>query len=334
MFNKEDIKILEFQELQAELMAVKQLVDLKDQTISKLKEDLRACQVLNTKAVGEQRFLQEEILLLQKEQEKTLEDYEKVLDKVEVLTADRNEKCQIIEILEDKNKLLESQLAETKSMIIQIQHELNDKKTRENDGNYEIKVLSNQINLLQTQEDEMIRDNKELRILNEDLMEKLKSLNEEILVLKGKNAEKDKIIEEFTSELKDYDDILADFKGYKESNRKDKEEKERGILKIKELIVRNDEKEKIIERKEKEICEMRGMVEAKERNVTEVLGIAQEEKRNGELKDRRIKELIDKVELLEFKQLEVKEYLGRKADRMKARFEAELSLVHSLKLQV
>lgn len=334
MFNKEDIKILEFQELQAELMAVKQLVDLKDQTISKLKEDLRACQVLNTKAVGEQRFLQEEILLLQKEQEKTLEDYEKVLDKVEVLTADRNEKCQIIEIIEDKNKLLESQLAETKSMIIQIQHELNDKKTRENDGNYEIKVLSNQINLLQTQEDEMIRDNKELRILNEDLMEKLKSLNEEILVLKGKNAEKDKIIEEFTSELKDYDDILADFKGYKESNRKDKEEKERGILKIKELIVRNDEKEKIIERKEKEICEMRGMVEAKERNVTEVLGIAQEEKRNGELKDRRIKELIDKVELLEFKQLEVKEYLGRKADRMKARFEAELSLVHSLKLQV
>ena len=334
MFNKEDIKILEFQELQAELMAVKQLVDLKDQSISKLKEDLRACQVLNTKAVGEQRFLQEEILLLQKEQERTLEDYEKVLDKVEVLTADRNEKSQIIEILEDKNKLLDSQLAETKSMIIQIQHELNDKRTRENDGNYEIKVLSNQVSLLQAQEDEMIRDNKELRILNEDLMEKLKSLNEEVSVLMGRNKEQEKTIEEFTGELKDYDDILADFKGYKESNRKDKEEKERGILKIKELIVRNDEKERIIERKEKEICEMRGLVEDKERRVSEIMAIAQEEKRSYDLKDRKIKELVDKVELLEFKQMEVKEYLGRKADRMKARFEAELSLVHSMKLQV
>ena len=334
MFNKEDIKILEFQELQAELMAVKQLVDLKDQSISKLKEDLRACQVLNTKAVGEQRFLQEEILLLQKEQERTLEDYEKVLDKVEVLTADRNEKSQIIEILEDKNKLLDSPLAETKSMIIQIQHELNDKRTRENDGNYEIKVLSNQVSLLQAQEDEMIRDNKELRILNEDLMEKLKSLNEEVSVLMGRNKEQEKTIEEFTGELKDYDDILADFKGYKESNRKDKEEKERGILKIKELIVRNDEKERIIERKEKEICEMRGLVEDKERRVSEIMAIAQEEKRSYDLKDRKIKELVDKVELLEFKQMEVKEYLGRKADRMKARFEAELSLVHSMKLQV
>jgi epidermal growth factor receptor substrate 15 len=334
MFNKDDIKLLEVQELQAELLAVKQLVDLKDQNICKLKEDLRQSQVANNKAVGEHRFLQEEILTLQKEQERTLEDYEKVLDKVETLTNDRTEKFKFIEGLEDRNRLLQIQLAEARNMISQLELQLNDKNTKEHEEQYEIKVLANQLTLVHEQEDELLKENKELKAFNEELVEKLRGLNEEVSFFHEKSKEKDKMIEGFTNELRDYDDILGDFKGFKEVNRREKEEKERGILKIKELIVMNEEKERNLEKKDKEINELRITLNNKERTVADIMNILQEEKKNSDSKEKKIRELQDKIELLDFKQMEVKEYLARKAERMKARYEAELALVHSLKIQV
>jgi predicted nucleic acid-binding Zn-ribbon protein len=142
------------------------------------------------------------------------------------------------------------------------------------------------------------------------------------------------MIEGFTNELRDYDDILGDFKGFKEVNRREKEEKERGILKIKELIVMNEEKERNLEKKDKEINELRITLNSKERTVADIMNILQEEKKNSDSKEKKIRELQDKIELLDFKQMEVKEYLARKAERMKARYEAELALVHSLKIQV
>ena len=72
-------KNLEIQEIQTELSAIKQLVDNKEQLLSKLKEDIRQSTLINNKAVGEQRFLQEEILSLQRDQEKLLSEYESVL---------------------------------------------------------------------------------------------------------------------------------------------------------------------------------------------------------------------------------------------------------------
>lgn len=327
-------KTLELQELQAELLAVKQFVDLKDQALSKAKEDLKQVQVSNNKAVGEQRFLQEEILNLQREQEKTLEDYEKVLDKVQVLTSDINEKTRIIDILENKNKLLESQLSEARAHLLQLEIELQESRNRESEALHEAKVVKNQISVFQEEEDNLLRENKQLKSISEEFSCKFDEARRELDKLLGDNIEKERAIKGFKEELQDYDDILGDFKGYREENKREREEKERGVRKIREMILKLEEKDKTVEQKDREIRDLHVALEQKDKKCDEILVLLQDEKRNVENKEKKIKELANKVELLEFKQSEVKDYLARKGDRMRVRYEAQLALAHSLKLPV
>lgn len=117
-------KNLEIQEIQTELSAIKQLVDNKEQLLSKLKEDIRQSTLINNKAVGEQRFLQEEILSLQRDQEKLLSEYESVLSKIEDLASERLEKNKYIDYLEGKNKTLEQNFFEMRSQTLTLEVEL------------------------------------------------------------------------------------------------------------------------------------------------------------------------------------------------------------------
>ena len=117
-------KNLEIQEIQTELSAIKQLVDNKEQLLSKLKEDIRQSTLINNKAVGEQRFLQEEILSLQRDQEKLLSEYESVLTKIEDLASERLEKNKYIDYLEGKNKTLEQNFFEMRSQTLTLEVEL------------------------------------------------------------------------------------------------------------------------------------------------------------------------------------------------------------------
>ena len=166
-------KNFELQETQTELSAVKQLVDNKDQALFKLKEELKQVNISNKKAIGEQRFLQEEILTLQREQSKLLGESELVLSKFEAVSAERNEKVKYIEYIENKLTTIEQQFSEMRSRNIQLEMQVQEIKLREQESQHEIKLFTNQISTLQEEEDEYILDNKELRRFNEEYSEKL-----------------------------------------------------------------------------------------------------------------------------------------------------------------
>ena len=180
---KEDLteKTLEIQDLQTELSAIKQLVDNKDQNMLKLKEELKLANIANKKAIGEQRFFHEEIFGLQKEQEKMLNEYEMVLSKLEAVNAEKNEKNKYIEHLEGKIRGLEEQNSELHSQNIMFDVKYQELKLKEQESQHEIKLYSNQITTLQEQEDEFIGENKELKVYNEELSEKVLVLAQELL---------------------------------------------------------------------------------------------------------------------------------------------------------
>ena len=324
-------KNFELQETQTELSAVKQLVDNKDQALFKLKEELKQVNISNKKAIGEQRFLQEEILTLQREQSKLLGEYELVLSKFEAVSAERNEKVKYIEYIENKLTTIEQQFSEMRSRNIQLEMQVQEIKLREQESQHEIKLFTNQISTLQEEEDEYILDNKELRRFNEEYSEKLLILDQEIQEAQKEIRYRDCKINDLQRELKEYEELLGDLKGGEEEVRRNNEEKDRGIQKIKELIIGIDAKEKLIDEKNDMIRETEiGLKRVKEDNYTIAKNYTELQVENEKLKER-IKELHEKIELLEAREEDVKVYLVRKSERLRLREDAENQLLQALK---
>ena len=132
-------------------------------------------------------------------------------------------------------------------------------------------------------------------------------------------------------ELKEYEELLGDLKGGEEEVRRNNEEKDRGIQKIKELIIGIDAKEKLIDEKNDMIRETEiGLKRVKEDNYTIAKNYTELQVENEKLKER-IKELHEKIELLEAREEDVKVYLVRKSERLRLREDAENQLLQALK---
>lgn len=323
-------KNFELQELQTELSAIKQLVDNKDQSMLKLRDELKAALILNKKAVGEQRFLHEEILTLQREQEKLLGDYELLLSKFEAISAEKVEKNRYVENLEQKICSLEQGFSETRSKNLQLEIWLQEVKEKEQESQHEIKLVTNQISSLQEMEDEYAVENQGLRQCNEEYSEKILGMALEIQEIQKEIRYKDCKINDLTRELAEYEEVFGELKGNEDEFRRNHEEKERGIKKIKEFIICLDEKERIIEEKQEYIREIENSAKKiKEDNC--VLSKKCTESLNDLSRAReRNEELLEKIELLEEREKDVKSYLARKCERLNMRKDAESQLLSAL----
>ncbi|OMJ84959.1 hypothetical protein SteCoe_13870 [Stentor coeruleus] len=330
---KEDLNYntFEIQELRSEILALKQIIETKDIALLKVKEDLKNSTIANNKAVGEKRFLQEEILALQKEQEKILSEYEVILSKFESASSERTEKCKYIDFLENKVKILESENTELKSQSLQVELELQNLRNRDQDTQHEIKVFENQINSFQENEETYLTENRELKKHNDECAGKIVALAREIEELHRFLQAKDNSCKLMQQELKEYQDLLGNLKENEENLRRTAQEKDRAMQKIKDLLISIEEQDRKIEEKDKLLQSLQETI----KRLTATCGTLQKDiensLRNEERYKNRLREYEEKIELLLLREKEVQDYVLRKKERLKARNEAEIQLMTMLR---
>ena len=82
------------QELEAEIDSLGAVVERKEATIARLRDELKSATHANAKSIGEQQSLQEQIVRLNKEQEKLLKDYEVLMDQCDKVTGQLDSQTQ------------------------------------------------------------------------------------------------------------------------------------------------------------------------------------------------------------------------------------------------
>lgn len=330
---KEDLNYNNFetQELRSEILALKQIIESKDAALLKVKEDLKNSTIANNKAVGEKRFLQEEILALQKEQEKILSEYEVVLNKFENASSERTEKCKYIDFLESKVNILESENTELKSQSLQFELELQNLRNRDQDTQHEIKLFANQINSFQENEETYLTENRELKKHNDECTGKIVELAREIEELHRLLQSKDNSSKILQQELKEYQDLLGNIKEKEEELRRTGQEKDRAMQKIKDLLIAIENQERKIEEKDQMLQPLQETI----KRLTGTCGNLQKDVenalRNEERYKIRLREYEEKIELLLLREKDVQDYVLRKKERLKARNDAEIQLMTMLR---
>lgn len=312
-------KIVEAQELQAELTAIRELIDMKDITIGKLKEELKQATTANNKAAGEQRFLQEQMLAFQQEQEQLLDDYEQVLSKIEIISKEKAQAMHQADELSTRVRILERQNEEFSISRAQESNEIYQLRIQIKERTEETNLGKQQLENLRIEAKGYIDDIHHLNQINQRAEESSRKFREEILRLQEKLDEqysKQQITDRESSKIRE---ISEEIRRLERENFRYQEQLREASL----IISQKDEDS------ENRYCEISKLQKSNKelRDDNYVLSSKLLEVGNQNDKLRRlVEELQTKVEYLSEHDKEIKAYLGRKEKLLQVREQAEREL--------
>ena len=273
-------KIVEAQELTIEVKALQELIDTKDIKISRLKTNLKQSVQAHSSSVGENRYLQEHIFKLQKEQEKFLEDYEAFLEKIETLVAKNTEKDTEIEDLKQTVGKLTEELEYVKeNQLVELKGSLDDSRLELDHMNSQIKDIESSRRKAEEETDKL--KSQRIELLN-SITEKNKEIESfqksyELSLMEIERLEQKARVEgqEKTSQMSQLEDIIDKAReeievsqGHLVQNKLQIDDLKGKVVSMQGIIT---EQEKIIRTREDNLVDMEKEVKKKEKDLDDSL---------------------------------------------------------------
>ncbi|CAG9333689.1 unnamed protein product [Blepharisma stoltei] len=316
-------KVVEAQELQAELTAIRELNDIKDQNLSKLKEELKQATTANSKAAGEQRFLQEQMLLFQQEQEQLLDDYEQALAKIEVLSKEKNQALFQLEELNTRCHFLERQNEDLTNSKNQDSSEIYQLRTQLKEKNEEVFASKQQLENLRNEAKGYIDELHHMHQINERSEETAKGLREEIRRLQSQMDEQFLKTQNTEREMMKAREMSGELKNIERDNRRLEEQ-------LRESNLMLSQKDADLEGRYTEISKLqKSNKELRDDNYTLSSKLVEFENENERLR-RSNDEFRIRVDYLSENDKEIRGYLSRKEKMLRIREQAERELQDAL----